>query len=125
MNFDLLDEQEMPRDSVARFVRDAYPSDARRALAGSAEGSSREHWRQYAEFGWLGLSLPEDVGGLGCSFVDVAGNAGRFVGANCIQLHGGNGMSEEYAIGRYFKRLVAIEKLFGDTDQHLARVAST
>jgi len=54
----------------------------------------------------------------------VAGNAGRFVGSNCIQLHGGNGMTEEYAIGRYFKRLVAIEKLFGDTDQHLARVAS-
>jgi alkylation response protein AidB-like acyl-CoA dehydrogenase len=53
----------------------------------------------------------------------VAGAAGRFIGAQGIQLHGGNGMTQEYEIGAYFQRLVSIEKRFGDTDYHLQRIA--
>jgi len=55
----------------------------------------------------------------------VANSAGRLVGALGIQLHGGIGMTDEYAVGHHFKRLVAIEKAFGDTDYHLKRLAST
>lgn len=51
------------------------------------------------------------------------GRTGRFVGQQSIQLHGGNGMTMEYAIGHYFKRLTAIDTLFGDTDHHVARLA--
>lgn len=72
MNFDLLDEQQMLRDSVARFVREAYAPENRRALGDGPEGFSRQHWKQFADLGWLGLSLPEDVGGLACEFVDTA-----------------------------------------------------
>jgi pimeloyl-CoA dehydrogenase small subunit len=49
------------------------------------------------------------------------GKACRFVGQNAIQLHGGMGMTDEMAIGHYFKRATLIEGAFGSTDHHLAR----
>jgi alkylation response protein AidB-like acyl-CoA dehydrogenase len=52
----------------------------------------------------------------------VAANAGRVVGEQGIQLHGGVGMTEEYQVGHYFKRLIALEKAFGDVDYHLERL---
>lgn len=51
------------------------------------------------------------------------GRAARFIGQNAVQLHGGMGMTEELAIGHYFKRLTAIEYEFGSTDYHLTRYA--
>jgi pimeloyl-CoA dehydrogenase small subunit len=42
----------------------------------------------------------------------------QFIGQTCVQLHGGVGMTMEYQIGHYFKRLTMIEKAFGDTDYH-------
>jgi alkylation response protein AidB-like acyl-CoA dehydrogenase len=49
------------------------------------------------------------------------GRACRFVGQNAIQLHGGMGMTDEMAIGHYFKRATMIEGEFGSTDHHLRR----
>jgi alkylation response protein AidB-like acyl-CoA dehydrogenase len=49
------------------------------------------------------------------------GKALRFVGQNAIQLHGGMGMTDEMAIGHYFKRATVLEGLFGSTDHHLHR----
>ena len=51
--------------------------------------------------------------------------AGRFVGEQGIQLHGGIGMTDEYVIGHYYKRLMVIEKLFGTADFHIRRYAET
>jgi alkylation response protein AidB-like acyl-CoA dehydrogenase len=51
------------------------------------------------------------------------GRAARFIGQQSVQLHGGMGMTEELAIGHYFKRLTAIQYEFGTTDQHIARYA--
>ena len=51
------------------------------------------------------------------------GRAARFVGQNAVQLHGGMGMTEELAIGHYFKRLTAVQYEFGSTDSHIARYA--
>jgi pimeloyl-CoA dehydrogenase small subunit len=51
------------------------------------------------------------------------GQASRFVSQNAIQLHGGIGMTEEYAVGHYFRRCMVIEHLFGDTAYHLSRLA--
>ncbi|WP_237572741.1 acyl-CoA dehydrogenase family protein [Mycolicibacterium lacusdiani] len=53
------------------------------------------------------------------------GRAARFVGQNAVQLHGGMGMTEELAIGHYFKRLTAVQYEFGSTDFHLARYAES
>lgn len=47
------------------------------------------------------------------------GRAARFVGQQCIQLHGGMGMTNELAVGHYFKRLTAIDMHFGNGDHHL------
>jgi pimeloyl-CoA dehydrogenase small subunit len=58
------------------------------------------------------------------SMVKVSvGQAARFVSQNAVQLHGGIGMTEEYAIGHYFRRCMVIEHTFGDTAHHLSRLA--
>lgn len=51
------------------------------------------------------------------------GRSARFVGQQSIQLHGGVGMTMEFKIGHYFKRLTMIESQFGDADYHLRRVS--
>ena len=51
------------------------------------------------------------------------GQAGRFVSQNAVQLHGGIGMTEELAVGHYFRRCMVIERLFGDTAHYLAKLA--
>ncbi len=52
------------------------------------------------------------------------GKAGRFVGQQAVQLHGGMGMTDELPVGHYFKRLTMIDTLFGDVDFHLRRFAA-
>jgi pimeloyl-CoA dehydrogenase small subunit len=52
------------------------------------------------------------------------GQAARFVSQQAIQLHGGIGMTEELAVGHYFRRCMVIEHSFGDTAAHLARLAA-
>ena len=51
------------------------------------------------------------------------GRNGRFIGEQAVQLHGGIGMTMEYRLGAYFKRITAIELMFGNVDHHLRRVA--
>jgi len=52
------------------------------------------------------------------------GKGGRFVGQQAIQLHGGMGMTDELNVGHYFKRLTAIETLFGNVDYHLKKYSA-
>ncbi|MEL6568666.1 MAG: acyl-CoA dehydrogenase family protein [Pseudomonadota bacterium] len=49
------------------------------------------------------------------------GQAGRFVGQEAVQIHGGMGMTEELAVGHYFKRLTMIDSEFGNVDHHMKR----
>nr|WP_294549826.1 acyl-CoA dehydrogenase family protein [uncultured Rhodopila sp.] len=51
------------------------------------------------------------------------GRSARHIGQEAIQLHGGIGMTAEYAVGHYFKRVTVIDQLFGDADTHLAWLA--
>ena len=51
------------------------------------------------------------------------GRSGRFIGQQAVQLHGGVGMTMEFSVGHYFKRVTMIDTLFGDADHHLALVA--
>ena len=51
------------------------------------------------------------------------GQAGRYVSQSAVQMHGGIGMTEEYAVGHYFRRVMVFEHLFGDTAYHLDRLA--
>jgi alkylation response protein AidB-like acyl-CoA dehydrogenase len=52
------------------------------------------------------------------------GKAGKLIGEQAVQLHGGMGMTDELALGHYFKRLAMIETLFGNTDHHRRRFAA-
>lgn len=49
------------------------------------------------------------------------GQAAHHVGQEAIQIHGGNGMTDEYAIGHYFKRLTIFDSEFGNIDHHMKR----
>jgi len=51
------------------------------------------------------------------------GQALRFVGQQSVQLHGGIGVTDEYAGSHYFKRLTQMEMTGGDTLHHLAVVS--
>ncbi len=50
-------------------------------------------------------------------------NSGRHIGQEAVQLHGGIGVTMEYAVGHHFKRMSMIERQFGDTDTHLSALA--
>ncbi|MFL5282981.1 MAG: acyl-CoA dehydrogenase family protein [Rhodopila sp.] len=50
--------------------------------------------------------------------------AGRLIGGEAVQLHGGMGMTDELKIGHAFKRLMQIEAMFGNADFHAARYAT-
>jgi alkylation response protein AidB-like acyl-CoA dehydrogenase len=72
----------------------------------------------------LNLESADDVRSRAVSAAKATiGRAARFVGQNAVQLHGGMGMTEELAIGHYFKRLTALQYEFGSTDHHITRYA--
>jgi len=71
----------------------------------------------------LDAPVPERTRAVSAAKATIS-RAARFVGQNAVQLHGGMGMTEELAVGHYFKRLTAIEYEFGSTSSHLARYAS-
>jgi len=52
------------------------------------------------------------------------GHSLRFVGQQCIQLHGGIGCTDEYVASHCFKRLTMLEMTLGDTLHHLGEVSA-
>ena len=71
MDFSYSTEQTLLKDSVERFLRDAYAFETQRELAASDEGFSRDNWALFAELGWLGMALPEEFGGSAGSAVET------------------------------------------------------
>ncbi len=51
----------------------------------------------------------------------LVGTIGRQVAEEVIQIHGGMGMTWEYAVGHFAKRIIMIDHILGDTDHHLER----
>ncbi|MFZ0141845.1 MAG: acyl-CoA dehydrogenase family protein [Aeromicrobium sp.] len=51
--------------------------------------------------------------------------AGRHIGEEAIQLHGGIGMTAEYSVGHYMSRLTAIDHWLGDGAEHLRTLAGS
>lgn len=72
MDLSYSEEQRLLRESADRFVRDTYAPQQRRLAAASPGGYSLENWRRFAELGWLGLTVPEQYGGLGGGAVETA-----------------------------------------------------
>jgi alkylation response protein AidB-like acyl-CoA dehydrogenase len=48
----------------------------------------------------------------------------RFVSQQAVQLHGGIGVTDEYIVSHYFKKLTQLELTFGDSLHHLGEVSS-
>ena len=48
----------------------------------------------------------------------------RFVGQQAVQLHGGIGVTDEYIVSHYFKKLTQLEMTFGDSLHHLSEVSN-
>ncbi len=52
---------------------------------------------------------------------NLIGRVGALVAEECIQMHGGIGMTGEYALSHFARRLTMIDHQFGDVDHHLER----
>jgi alkylation response protein AidB-like acyl-CoA dehydrogenase len=72
MDFDLSSDQKMIVQTVADFVKKQLPVGRMRKMRADDRGWSPEVWKQMGELGWLGISLPDTVGGFGGRFVDAA-----------------------------------------------------
>jgi alkylation response protein AidB-like acyl-CoA dehydrogenase len=86
-----------------------------------------EQARSMALYAALMLDEPDDAErakAMSAVKVQIGGSA-RFIGQQAIQLHGGIGMTDEYVVGHWFKRLTVMEHEFGDTDHHLAAFAAS
>jgi alkylation response protein AidB-like acyl-CoA dehydrogenase len=70
----LTEEQEILQHAAHEFVRDRSPLGRVRGLRDGAvaDGFSRELWREMARLGWVGMLLPEDVGGAGLGYMDLS-----------------------------------------------------
>lgn len=72
MDFDLSDEEELLRDTIARLVDQFRVRGDARAGEESDAGYSVEAWRQICGLGIAGILIPEDLEGGGGSFVEAA-----------------------------------------------------
>ena len=72
MDFSLTEDQQMLSTSVADFAKNESPIARARRLRDDPIGWERSMWGQIAELGWLAVPFPEEVGGLGWSFSEVA-----------------------------------------------------
>jgi alkylation response protein AidB-like acyl-CoA dehydrogenase len=70
MDFSFTEEQEMLREQVRSFLGSEFPPERIAHLAASDEGWDPKSWSTMAELGWMGLSISENHGGAGMSFID-------------------------------------------------------
>ncbi len=71
----------------------------------------------------LGAPAPERRAAMARAKVQL-GQSMRFVGQQAVQLHGGIGVTDEYIVSHYFKKLTQLEMTFGDTLHHLGEVSA-
>jgi len=72
MDFTFSQEQEILRDSARRFVEKECSVDYIKQFVDDKSSFTEEMWRKMAELGWTAVLIPEEYGGLGLSFVDLA-----------------------------------------------------
>jgi alkylation response protein AidB-like acyl-CoA dehydrogenase len=87
---------------------------------------AQEQGRSMAMLATMSIDNPNDTGrahDIALAKVGI-GQAGRYVSQSAVQMHGGIGMTEEYAVGHYFRRCMVIERLFGDPAYYLAKLAA-
>jgi alkylation response protein AidB-like acyl-CoA dehydrogenase len=71
MDLSLSEDQQLLKDSVARFIEENYSIERRRALRDSNAAFDEAHWLKLAELGWLALPFEEADGGFGGGILDI------------------------------------------------------
>jgi pimeloyl-CoA dehydrogenase small subunit len=87
---------------------------------------AQEQGRSMAMLATMSIDNPDEaarVRDIALAKVGI-GQAGRYVSQSAVQMHGGIGMTEEYAVGHYFRRCMVIERLFGDPAYYLNKLAA-
>jgi pimeloyl-CoA dehydrogenase small subunit len=87
---------------------------------------TQEQGRSMAMLATMSIDNPDDAArahDIALAKVGI-GQAGRYVSQSAVQMHGGIGMTEEYAVGHYFRRCMVIERLFGDPAYYLHKLAA-
>ncbi|MBE0415872.1 MAG: acyl-CoA/acyl-ACP dehydrogenase [Dehalococcoidia bacterium] len=72
MDLGFTEEQEMLRTTARDFLEKECPKSLVKEMAEDEKGYTPELWRKMAELGWMGLAFPEEYGGMGMSFIDLA-----------------------------------------------------
>jgi alkylation response protein AidB-like acyl-CoA dehydrogenase len=72
MEFGFTKAQEMIRSQAAETLKRACPRSLVRQVMESADGHCEGLWERMADLGWMGLVFPEEYGGLGLSWVELA-----------------------------------------------------
>jgi len=72
MYFDFSKEQYMARDSAREFLAERMPTTRLRLILDTDAGFDRDVWEGLAELGWTSVLVPEEHGGLGLGFLDMA-----------------------------------------------------
>ena len=81
--------------------------------------------RSMSYYASLKLNAPADERRRALSRAKVQlGQSMRYVGQQAVQLHGGIGVTDEYIVSHYFKKLTQLEISFGDTLHHLGEVSA-
>ena len=81
--------------------------------------------RSMSYYASLKLTAPAEERSRAISRAKVQlGQSMRFVGQQAVQLHGGIGVTDEYSVSHYFKRLTQMEMTYGDSLHHLGQVSA-
>ena len=72
MDFGLTEEQQLLKDTVRRFLADRCPTERVRQVMESDTGHDGELWAGLAELGITAIADPEERGGMGGEFLDLA-----------------------------------------------------
>ncbi len=72
MDLGLNETQQMLKSSAREFLEQECPTTLVRAMEEDDKGYSPQMWQQIAELGWTGIAFPEEYGGFGGDFMDLA-----------------------------------------------------
>jgi alkylation response protein AidB-like acyl-CoA dehydrogenase len=72
MNYDLNQDQQILKDAAHNFLQKECPTTFVRQMLEDEKGYTPTMWKKMAELGWMGILFPEEYGGYGGSFMDMA-----------------------------------------------------
>src|SRR5262245_6134407 len=133
MSLALNEEQELLRNTAREFIAEHSPVKELRRLRDSNDpvGFSRELWKQMAELGWAGITLPEELGGADLGYAElglVLEECGRtltasplvstvLLGANALLL-AGNGAQQKDLLGAVAKGEIVLALALQEGPHH-------